>query len=549
MCKKEMINCLAWVLCIVVFVLNGVAFGNVQALSEIVFIDPSVPQAEMIVAQLPENAEVVRLSPGMEAIAQISARLAKKVNLSTIRIISHGNEGYFVLNGTRIDNDFLQEQGSRVAPWGRALAENGDILLYACNLAATNEGKAFVGKLSDLTGADIAASIDITGGEIFKGNWSLEYEIGQIDTIALTIEPDIDIKLREATWDGGGGSGGWTTATNWDTDTAPVDGVDSIIIPDAATTPIDPNYSVSDTYTAFTIQASGILNITGGAINSSGSFTNNGTVNAAGAIDISITATNDINLNGAITSATGSVTFDSGADGIDIDGASTITSTSGTITFSDIIDGANTLGVDAGTGLIDFQGIIGGAAPPTTLTITQSGGTTFQGNVTTATSIVLTDTVDAANITFTGALVTPTLTTTGEAYDIDLHGGCTITSDTSFSNTGTTTIGNGSGDSSTFTGGLDAEAGAVSIAGTVATTNQNIDFGATTLNSDTTLNSGGGNIAMTTLAGGSKDLTIAAGTAGGTTTVSGAVTALGDGTGAALTLANGVTGLVTLQST
>ena len=77
-----------------------------------------------------------------------------------------------------------------------------------------------------------------------------------------------------------------------------------------------------------------------------------------------------------------------------------------------------------------------------------------------------------------------------------------------------------------------------------------LNLGATTLSGGpVTLNSNGGAITMTTLAGGSQDLTIAAGTGAGTTTVTGAVTALGDGTGPALTVAAGVTGLVRFQST
>ena len=76
-----------------------------------------------------------------------------------------------------------------------------------------------------------------------------------------------------------------------------------------------------------------------------------------------------------------------------------------------------------------------------------------------------------------------------------------------------------------------------------------LTFGGVTLAAATTLDSQGGNIAMTTLAGGSQDLTIAAGTAAGTTTVTGNVTALGDGTGAALTVNNSATGLVDFQGT
>ena len=209
-----------------IFCLNSGAFGylhsvdaclssgkeaeQVRLSSEVIFIDPAVPDAATIEAHLPEGAEVVRLLPAMDGVAQISAHLAEKGNLSVIRIISHGNGGYFVLNGKRIDRNFLREHGNRITPWGRALADKGDILLYACNLAATDEGKAFVEDFVALTGADVAASTDRTGWHRSSGigyqisnhgplitensslmpdsNWDLEFHTGNIETAAIVVD-------------------------------------------------------------------------------------------------------------------------------------------------------------------------------------------------------------------------------------------------------------------------------------------------------------------------------------------------------------------------
>ena len=209
---KKIIISLAGLLFVGVFCLNSGAFGSVPSgevfffsekgaeqarlPSEVVFIDPSVQDSATIVAQLPEKALVVQLSPGTGAVAQISAHLEKKRYLSAIRVISHGNAGYFVLNGKRIDRDFLRDHGDRISTWGRALAENGDFLLYACNLASTDEGKAFVEHLADLTGADVAASTDVTGelpttdhrSLTTSSDWDLEYNTGAIDSIALCVD-------------------------------------------------------------------------------------------------------------------------------------------------------------------------------------------------------------------------------------------------------------------------------------------------------------------------------------------------------------------------
>lgn len=128
--KRTMINFMAGLLLALILSLNSWALGSLPSgdeclssekgvvharlSSEVVFIDPSVLDAETIVAQLSENEQVVRLLPGMDGVAQISAHLAAKKDLSTIRIISHGNTGHFVLNGKRIDEDFLRDHGDRI---------------------------------------------------------------------------------------------------------------------------------------------------------------------------------------------------------------------------------------------------------------------------------------------------------------------------------------------------------------------------------------------------------------------------------------------------
>ncbi|NDI16800.1 MAG: hypothetical protein EBY83_02365, partial [Verrucomicrobia bacterium] len=146
-----------------------------------------------------------------------------------------------------------------------------------------------------------------------------------------------------------------------------------------------------------------------------------------------------------------------------------------------------------------------------TLTITNSGGTTFAGAVTTGTSVVLTDTT--GTIAFNGALTTPTLTTANKAYSLGLNAtGTSITNAVNFLNTGTLALGSVLG-TQTYTGGLNA-AGATkptmsTLKGTINTTNTAMVFGAITLGENTTLNTN-----ATTTAG---DLTLGAVTLAGYT--------------------------------
>ncbi len=152
---------------------------------DVVFINSSVLNSEDIIDDLPENAAVVYLTSGEDGVQELTDYLADKSSIDTIRIISHGNEGYFVLNGTLIDSQYLTAHPDRIASWGHALSEGGDILLYGCHIAASDHGKAFVENLADLTDADVAASTVDTGG--LEANWHLDFHCGEIEAEQMTI--------------------------------------------------------------------------------------------------------------------------------------------------------------------------------------------------------------------------------------------------------------------------------------------------------------------------------------------------------------------------
>ena len=577
---KRMIHFMAGLLFAGIFCLNSGAFGYVPSeevcpASEVVFIDPSVQEIEKIVAQLPQGAEVVRLSPGMDGVGQISAHLAKKTDLSAIHILSHGEAGHFVLNGKRIDGDFLRDHGNRINPWGRALAGNGDILLYACNLAATDEGKAFVERFVDLTDADVAASTDVTGGIVFNGNWNLEYTVGKIDCIKITVGPNIHIELPagESNWIGEANSS-WSDPRNWDGDGIPQGDYDVTI----SNTDNDPVYnpdSTPPTYANFTISSnatlyvqgddtilsvSGTFDATGGAViftgagnlklastvTSLGTFTKaTGTVTYYGDVAQSVAA---VNYYGIAFGGTGTKTATSSltaatlsapeaAYSVALNGGCTITNlctflNTGTTTIGNDSSDSSTFegGLTATAGPVSIAGTVATPDSPmelgaTALTANSRLKSTGEGSATITVAsmtgdynLTLQESESSATseVTFTGNLAVNELITFDQGYSLTLQGASNvINTSTSFSNTGTTTIGNDSSDTSTFTGGLTATAGPVSIAGTVATTDSAMVLGATTQTKNSTLKSGSGAITVTSMTG-NFDLTLQDNTTGAT---------------------------------
>ncbi|WP_445250075.1 DUF4347 domain-containing protein [Microcoleus sp. OTE_8_concoct_300] len=68
-----------------------------------------------------------------------------------------------------------------VKEWAKGLASNAEILLYGCNVAKGDLGAAFAERLSQLTGANVAASTSLTGSAEKGGDWELRYTTGAMD--------------------------------------------------------------------------------------------------------------------------------------------------------------------------------------------------------------------------------------------------------------------------------------------------------------------------------------------------------------------------------
>ena len=236
-------------------------------------------------------------------------------------------------------------------------------------------------------------------------------------------------------------------------------------------------------------------------------------------------------------STTGAITF---GDNLKLLGNVLLDTTKGAATgaainlasvSADAVANNRTLTLNAGTaGAVKATGGIGTQAGGALaeLKLTNSNGATFQGI--TAETLVLTDTTDNETIATNGALTLGTLTTTTAGYNLALLGGGTVDSATdtvtTIANGGTLALGDASTDVLIFTDGLTANpTGALTLAGTIQTTNKAITFNqAVTLAQDVVLASGGGAITLAAVNAkdaGKQGLTLNSGA--GVTTLGGVV--------------------------
>lgn len=158
------------------------SWGGAVSPDTIVFIDGGLADVETLVAGVTPGAEAVILDPNQDAIAQITETLAGRSNINSLQIISHGSLGELQIGETRLNSETLSQYESHLKTWRDAIAPGGDILLYGCNLAADESGFAFMNALGQLTGADIAASSDLTGSSVLGGDWDLEVVTGSIES-------------------------------------------------------------------------------------------------------------------------------------------------------------------------------------------------------------------------------------------------------------------------------------------------------------------------------------------------------------------------------
>ena len=165
---------------------------------EIVFVDSRVRDAETLLKGFPPDAEVIFLEAGEDGLQQMAEVLGARGDVGTVHVVAHGSEGQLWLGTTFLDSSTLADHGDALAAIGRGLTADGDLLVYACNLAQGEAGTQFVASLASLTGADVAASDDRTGA---GGDWELEISTGAIDGArVLSGEALDDYAWGLATW-------------------------------------------------------------------------------------------------------------------------------------------------------------------------------------------------------------------------------------------------------------------------------------------------------------------------------------------------------------
>ncbi|MBE9164658.1 DUF4347 domain-containing protein, partial [Tychonema sp. LEGE 06208] len=152
-----------------------------EAKKSLVVVDSRVENYEQLIGGVKAGTEVFILSETGGAIEQITEILGQRHNINSLHVVSHGREAAIAIGSTELNIDNLETHSHQLQQWGKSLSKSASILLYGCNIAAGKSGLKFIQKISEFTGANIAASNNLTGSAALGGDWELEITTGQIN--------------------------------------------------------------------------------------------------------------------------------------------------------------------------------------------------------------------------------------------------------------------------------------------------------------------------------------------------------------------------------
>ena len=179
---------------------------------EVAFIDKGVADYQTLVDGVRAGVEVVLLDAGQDGLAQMALWAQSHSGYDAIHVLSHGSDasiqlGNFHLSNANLDNNQVQ---SELVILGQSLAITGDLLIYGCEVSKDDLGLLLIDRLAQLTQADVASSIDVTGDFSKGGNWQLETVHGSIETLSLNITDYSNLLVTNVTYTADAGQ----TATN-----------------------------------------------------------------------------------------------------------------------------------------------------------------------------------------------------------------------------------------------------------------------------------------------------------------------------------------------
>ncbi|MDR3571060.1 MAG: DUF4347 domain-containing protein, partial [Candidatus Pacebacteria bacterium] len=174
---------------------SGVSSIASDSSQNLVFVDSSIDNVQTLIRDIPSNMEIVLIDSARDGIDQIAQALQGRQGVNSISILSHGSDANIFLGTSDLNLASLGTlYAADFAAIRNALSSNAEILIYGCDVAELADGQSLINAIASATGANVAASINLTGAAALGGDWTLEYSTGPI------VDYGLSSALAESQW-------------------------------------------------------------------------------------------------------------------------------------------------------------------------------------------------------------------------------------------------------------------------------------------------------------------------------------------------------------
>ena len=163
---------------------------------ELVVIESGIENFDSLLDELrrseqPGTSREILVLDSDDGVDTVTAELHRGTTYDAVHLLVHGSERAIRFGGEWLLFDGAGDNVS-LADWRAGLSPDADLLFYSCDTAATSTGRDWLARVAQETGADVAASTDNTGAASLGGNWTLEYQLGAIDTPSLATTANVE---------------------------------------------------------------------------------------------------------------------------------------------------------------------------------------------------------------------------------------------------------------------------------------------------------------------------------------------------------------------
>jgi autotransporter-associated beta strand protein len=141
--------------------------------TELLVVDSGVPDIAALTAAASRPCHVVSLPEAADGLTALIATVEAFGPAEAVHVVGHGAPGRIRLGATDLTCEEIRRRPTHVAALARALA-GAPILLYGCEVAAGESGKAFLDALAIALGAPVRASDAKVGAPALGGGWNLD---------------------------------------------------------------------------------------------------------------------------------------------------------------------------------------------------------------------------------------------------------------------------------------------------------------------------------------------------------------------------------------